>query len=169
MKLKLRVVFNMANVKMFKLLGVMLAVMLIVWGISPIIRHQPLTNDVIATAIILILIAIAYLIIMFNPSWTKAVFFYVQEVPMNLLLTFFEPFGGDTVTTSALTLPMRLHETRTFTVDFVTLPYPKNGSSGQPSIPLMRPFPSKNASIISLRFRISSASGLNDSLVGLMR
>ena len=76
MKLKLRVVFNMANVKMFKLLGVMLAVMLIVWGISPIIRHQPLTNDVIATAIILILIAIAYLIIMFNPSWTKAVFFF---------------------------------------------------------------------------------------------
>lgn len=28
-------------------------------------------------------------------------------------------FGGDTVTTSLLTLPMRLHETRTFTVDFV--------------------------------------------------
>ena len=61
---------------MFKLLGVMLAIMLIVWGISPILRHQPLTNDVIATAIILILIAVAYLIIMFKPPWTKAVFFF---------------------------------------------------------------------------------------------
>ena len=66
----------MANVKMFKLLGVMLALILIVWAISPFLRHQPITNDVIATAIILILIAIAYFIILFNPSWTKAVFFF---------------------------------------------------------------------------------------------
>ena len=66
----------MANVKMFKLLGVMLALILIVWAISPFIRHQPITNDVIATAIILILIAVAYFIILFNPSWTKAVFFF---------------------------------------------------------------------------------------------
>ena len=66
----------MANVKMFKLLGVMLALMLVVWGISPFIRHDPITNDVIATSIILILIAIAYFIILFNPSWTKAVFFF---------------------------------------------------------------------------------------------
>ena len=66
----------MANVKMFKLLGVMLAVMLIVWGLAPFIRHQPITNDVMATAIILILIAVAYFIILFNPSWTKAVFFF---------------------------------------------------------------------------------------------
>lgn len=66
----------MANVKMFKLLGVMLALMLIFWGISPFLRHQPITNDVIATAIILILIAVAYFIILFNPSWTKAVFFF---------------------------------------------------------------------------------------------
>ena len=36
----------MANVKMFKLLGVMLALMLIVWAISPFLRHQPITNDV---------------------------------------------------------------------------------------------------------------------------
>ncbi len=61
---------------MFKLLGVMLAVMLIVWAVSPFLRHQPITNDVMATAIILILIAIAYFIILFNPSWTKAVFFF---------------------------------------------------------------------------------------------
>lgn len=66
----------MANVKMFKLLGVMLAVMLIIWGLSPIFRQAPLTNDVIATAIILVMIGIAYLIILFKPSWAKAVFFF---------------------------------------------------------------------------------------------
>ena len=66
----------MVNVKMFKLLGVMLALVLIVWAISPFLRHQPITNDVMATAIILILIAVAYFIIMFNPGWTKAVFFF---------------------------------------------------------------------------------------------
>lgn len=66
----------MANVKMFKLLGVILALMLIVWGISPFLRHQTITNDVIATAIILVLIGVAYMIILYNPSWTKAVFFF---------------------------------------------------------------------------------------------
>ena len=66
----------MANVKMFKFFGVMLALMLVVWGISPFLRHQPITNDVMATAIILILIAVAYFIILFNPGWTKAVFFF---------------------------------------------------------------------------------------------
>ena len=76
MKIKLNVSVIMANVKMFKLLGVALALMLIVWAISPFIRHQPITNDVMATAIILILIAVAYFIIMFNPGWTKAVFFF---------------------------------------------------------------------------------------------
>ena len=70
----------MANVKMFKVLGVLLAIMLIVWAVSPILRHQPLTNDVLATAIILIMIAVAYLIILFNPSWTKAVFFFLLIV-----------------------------------------------------------------------------------------
>ena len=76
MKIKLILSVIMANVKMFKLLGVMLALMLIVWGVAPFLRHQPITNDVMATAIILILIAIAYFIILFNPSWTKAVFFF---------------------------------------------------------------------------------------------
>lgn len=61
---------------MFKLLGVLLALMLIVWALTPIFRHQPLTNDVIATAIILIMIAVAYFIILFNPSWLKAVLFF---------------------------------------------------------------------------------------------
>lgn len=66
----------MANVKMFKLLGVLLALMLIVWGLTPFFRHQTLSNDVIASSIILILIAVAYFIILFNPGWTKAVFFF---------------------------------------------------------------------------------------------
>ena len=61
---------------MFKLLGVMLAVVLIVWAVSPFLAHKPITNDVVATAIIFILIAIAYLIILYNPGWTKAVFFF---------------------------------------------------------------------------------------------
>ena len=66
----------MANVKMFKLLGVMLALALIVWGIAPFLRHQPITNDVLVTAIIFVLIGVAYMIILYNPSWTKAVFFF---------------------------------------------------------------------------------------------
>ncbi len=66
----------MANVKLFKYLGVFLALMLIVYGIYPFIKQQPLTSDVWATSIILVLIGIAYLIIMYNPSWTKAVFFF---------------------------------------------------------------------------------------------
>ena len=66
----------MANIKMFKLLGVLVALLLIIWAFLPFLRHQPITTDVIATAIILIMIAIAYMIIMFNPSWTKAVFFF---------------------------------------------------------------------------------------------
>ena len=66
----------MANVKMFKLLGVLLALALIVWGISPFLRHQPITNDTLATAIILVLIGVAYMVIMYNPGWTKAVFFF---------------------------------------------------------------------------------------------
>ena len=66
----------MANVKMFKLLGIMLALVLIVWAIAPFVTHKPITTDVMATAIILILIAIAYFIILYNPSWTKAVFFF---------------------------------------------------------------------------------------------
>ena len=61
---------------MFKLLGILLALILIVWAITPFLRHQPITNDVIATAIILILIAFAYMIILYNPSWAKAVFFF---------------------------------------------------------------------------------------------
>lgn len=66
----------MANVKMFKLLGVMLALMLIIWGISPFLRHETITNEIIVTTIVLVLIGVAYFIILFNPGWTKAVFFF---------------------------------------------------------------------------------------------
>ena len=66
----------MANIKMFKLLGVLLALMLIVLAIMPFVRHETITKDVIATAVILILIAVAYFVILYNPSWAKAVFFF---------------------------------------------------------------------------------------------
>ena len=66
----------MSRIKTFKMLGMVLAVMLIVMGILPIVRGDVLTNDTIATSIILILLGIAYLIISFKPEWTKAVFFF---------------------------------------------------------------------------------------------
>ena len=87
----------MANIKMFKLLGVLLALMLIVLAIMPFVRHETITNDVIATAIILILISVAYFVILYNPSWAKAVFFFegivicvsgymILNYPYNLVL-----------------------------------------------------------------------------------
>ena len=66
----------MSRIKTIKMLGMILAVMLIVIGILPIIKGEVLTNDSIATSIILILLGIAYLIISFRPQWTKAVFFF---------------------------------------------------------------------------------------------
>ncbi|MBR0058013.1 MAG: hypothetical protein IJH63_02560 [Methanobrevibacter sp.] len=66
----------MSRIKTFKMLGVLLAVVLIIVGILPVIRGDVLTNDSIATSIILILLGIAYIIITFKPEWTKAVFFF---------------------------------------------------------------------------------------------
>ena len=66
----------MSRIKTIKMLGMILAVMLIVIGILPIIKGEVLNNDSIATSIILILLGIAYLIISFRPQWTKAVFFF---------------------------------------------------------------------------------------------
>ena len=76
MKFNKKLSVIMANVKMFKYLGAALALMLIIWGILPVLRGQALTNDTWATSIILVLIGVAYLIILYNPSWTKAVFFF---------------------------------------------------------------------------------------------
>ncbi len=66
----------MSRIKTFKMLGMLLAVVLIIVGILPVIRGEVLTNDSIATSIILILLGIAYIIITFKPEWTKAVFFF---------------------------------------------------------------------------------------------
>ena len=66
----------MSRIKTIKMLGMVLAAVLIIVGILPIIRGEVLTNDSIATSIILILLGIAYLIISFRPEWTKAVFFF---------------------------------------------------------------------------------------------
>lgn len=66
----------MSRIKTIKLLGLILAITIIIVGILPIIRGDTLTNDTIATAIILVLLGIAYIIINFKPGWTKAVFFF---------------------------------------------------------------------------------------------
>ena len=66
----------MSRIKTFKIFGMVLAIALIIVGILPVIRGEVLTNDSIATSIILILLGIAYLIISFKPEWTKAVFFF---------------------------------------------------------------------------------------------
>ena len=66
----------MSRIKTFKLMGLVLAIMVIILGILPIIRGDTLTNDNIATAIIFVLLGVAYIIINFKPEWTKAVFFF---------------------------------------------------------------------------------------------
>ena len=66
----------MSRIKTIKMLGMILAIVLIIVGILPVVRGDALTNDSIATSIILILLGIAYLIISFRPQWTKAVFFF---------------------------------------------------------------------------------------------
>ncbi|MBQ9025162.1 MAG: hypothetical protein IJ104_02115 [Methanobrevibacter sp.] len=84
----------MSRIKTIKMLGIILAVMLIVIGILPIVRGDQLTNDTIATSIILVLLGIAYIIIANKPEWAKAVFFFegivigvagymILEVPYN--------------------------------------------------------------------------------------
>ncbi|MBR0271621.1 MAG: hypothetical protein IJQ68_06500 [Methanobrevibacter sp.] len=84
----------MSRIKTIKMLGIILAVMLIVIGILPVVRGDQLTNDTLATAIILVLLGIAYIVIANKPEWTKAVFFFegivigvagymILEVPYN--------------------------------------------------------------------------------------
>ena len=78
----------MSRIKTFKLLGLLLAILVIFIGILPIIRGDALTNDTIATAIILVLLGIAYIIINFKPEWTKAVFFFEGIVIGYMLLAY---------------------------------------------------------------------------------
>lgn len=61
---------------MIKKLGLVLAFMLIIWGIYQVIVAKPITNEIIATAIILIMLGVAYSLILYNKSWTKAIFFF---------------------------------------------------------------------------------------------
>lgn len=65
----------MIKVKNVKLLGILLAILIIFLGLRSLFT-QKITNDSIASAIILALIGIAYIIIVAKPSWAKAVFFF---------------------------------------------------------------------------------------------
>lgn len=66
----------MGRVKTFKLLGLLLAILLIIIGVLPIIRGDVLNNNTVSTSIILILLGVAYIFISLKPEWTKAVFFF---------------------------------------------------------------------------------------------
>ena len=65
----------MIKIKNVKLLGILLAILVIFLGVRSLFI-QEITNDNIASAIILVLIGIAYMIILVKPSWAKAVFFF---------------------------------------------------------------------------------------------
>lgn len=65
----------MIKVKNIKLLGILLAILVIFLGIRSLFT-QTITNDSIASAIILVLIGIAYIVIVAKPQWVKAVFFF---------------------------------------------------------------------------------------------
>lgn len=66
----------MITVRNIKYLGIILAIAIIVWGIAPFFSGNPITNDDIATAIVLILIGIAYPLVVFKPEWIKALLFF---------------------------------------------------------------------------------------------
>ena len=65
----------MIKVKNVKLLGILLAILIIFLGFRSLFT-QKITNDSIASTIILALIGSAYIIIVAKPSWAKAVFFF---------------------------------------------------------------------------------------------
>ncbi len=65
----------MIKIKNVKLLGILLAILVIFLGVRSLFT-QEITNDNIASTIILVLIGIAYMIILVKPSWAKAVFFF---------------------------------------------------------------------------------------------
>lgn len=66
----------MITVKHLNRLGILLALLLIFWGISPFITKTPLTDDILATSIILILIGIGYIVSVLKPQWNKAILFF---------------------------------------------------------------------------------------------
>ncbi|MDO5848915.1 MAG: hypothetical protein Q4P18_05230 [Methanobrevibacter sp.] len=65
----------MITVKHVNRLGILLALVLIFWGIAPFFISAPITNDVIASSIILVLVGIGYIVSVINPAWNKAILF----------------------------------------------------------------------------------------------
>lgn len=66
----------MITVKNINRLGILLALLLIFWGVSPFVTNTLITNDILATSIILILIGVGYIIAIFKPQWLKAILFF---------------------------------------------------------------------------------------------
>ena len=66
----------MSKVKQAKFFGVLIAILLIIWAIWPLFNGTTVTNDVIATSIIFLMIAIGYIVVLCVPSWLKAVLFF---------------------------------------------------------------------------------------------
>lgn len=66
----------MITVKQINRMGILLALVLIFWGVSPFITNTLITNDILATSIILILIGIGYIVTVLKPEWNKAVLFF---------------------------------------------------------------------------------------------
>lgn len=67
---------NMILIKHINRLGIILALVLIFWGISPFIVESHITNDILATSIILILIGVGYIISVIKPQFNKAILFF---------------------------------------------------------------------------------------------
>lgn len=88
----------MITIKNIKTLGIILAIILIYLAINPFFTDEIITNNTIATTIILILVAIAYIVVIFKPQWNKALLllegiviatvgYMFLNTPYNLLLT----------------------------------------------------------------------------------
>ena len=70
----------MITVKHLNRLGILLALVLIFWGISPFITKTPLTDDILASSIILILVGIGYIISVLKRQWNKAILFLKESL-----------------------------------------------------------------------------------------
>lgn len=89
---------KMITIKNIKTLGIILAIVLVYLAISPFFTDEIITNNTIATTIILILVAIAYIVVIFKPQWNKALLllegvvvaivgYMFLDIPYNYLLT----------------------------------------------------------------------------------
>lgn len=66
---------KMITVKSLNRMGILIALLLIFWGVSPFITGVSLTSEILASSIILVLIGVGYIITTLKPSWNKAVLF----------------------------------------------------------------------------------------------